>query len=130
MSALPSAAVSQSWRRENRLAVAFAAVILVASLLPVPDGGSEQLPALLGVALDKWVHAAGYGTLTVLFARNRRSPDAAALAVLVAAVAGYGAAVELLQLLSPTRTASSADMLANAVGACVAGLAWRLARRD
>lgn len=111
-------------------AVGFSLLLLVTSLLPVPEGAGEQVPALLGIALDKWVHAASYGTLAVLLAWGRQARGATAVAALVAVSACYGAGVELLQGLVPSRGVSGADFLANAVGAVLAGLAWLAAHRS
>ena len=104
--------------------IAFALFVLVTSLLPVPEGGGEQLPLLFGVAVDKWVHAAGYGLLTVLLASARRARRLAVVAALAAVVTLYGAGIELLQGLVPTRGMSAGDIVANGVGAVFAGLAW------
>lgn len=109
-------------------ALAFAAVLLVTSLLPVPEGG-EALPTLFGVTLDKWVHAASYGLLTALLLRARRPVDATAAAAVAALVAGYGGAIELLQWPRPTRGTSGLDALANAVGAGLVAVAWLVGRR-
>ena len=114
--------------RRLRPALAFAGVILVTSLLPVPESGSDALPTLAGVALDKWVHAAGYGLLTALILRSRRPTDVAPVAATVALVGGYGAAIELLQWPVPTRGASLLDAVANTVGAALAALAWLVVR--
>jgi len=105
-------------------ALGFAVGILVTSLVPVPETGGETLPTLFGVAVDKWVHAAGYGLLTALLVRARRCRDAATVAGFAALVAGYGAAIELLQWPLPARGASGLDALANAAGAALAALAW------
>ena len=75
--------MSQSWCQRYWPAVAFAVVILAASLLPVPESGGEQLPALLGVPPDKWVHATGYGALTLLLTRARRNGDAVTLLAVI-----------------------------------------------
>jgi len=109
-------------------ALAFAVLLLVTSLLPVPESAGEQLPTVLGVTLDKWVHGASYGLLTVLLAWARRSRDLAVVAALAALAIGYGAAIELLQGLVSTRGMSGTDLLANSVGAVVAAVAW-LAKR-
>ncbi|WP_367175984.1 VanZ family protein [Haloarcula rubripromontorii] len=118
-----------SGRRRYLPAAGFSLLVLVTSLLPVPEGASGQVPVLLGVALDKWVHAASYGTLAVLLAWGRRARSVAAVAGLVTVAVCYGAGVELAQTLVPSRGTSGTDFLANAVGAVLAGLAWLLARR-
>lgn len=104
-------------------AVAFAALLLVTSLVPVPDSGGPAVPALLGVALDKWVHAGGYGLLTGLVVWGRDRRDLLAVGAVVVLVVGYGAGIELLQSLVPTRDTSALDAVANTVGAVTVGLA-------
>ena len=111
-------------------AIGFSLLVLVTSLLPVPEGAGEQVPALLGFALDKWVHAASYGTLAVLLAWGRQARDVTTVAALVIVSLCYGAGVELLQALVPSRGVSGADFVANAVGAVLAGLAWLVAHRS
>jgi len=113
---------------DYRPAIGFALILLVTSLLPVPEGAGESLPALLGVPLDKWVHAASYALLTGLLAWGRRTRDRSAVATLSVLATGYGAGIELLQALVATRGLSAADMLANAVGAAVAAIAYIVAR--
>ena len=110
-------------------AVGFSLLVLVTSLLPVPEGAGEQVPALLGFALDKWVHAASYGLLAALLAWGRQARDATTVAALVTVSVCYGSGVELLQGLVPSRGVSGADFAANAVGAVLAGLAWLATRR-
>ncbi|WP_254279239.1 VanZ family protein [Haloarcula marina] len=110
--------------RGYRPAIAFAALVLCTSLIPVPESGSTAVPALLGVSLDKWVHAGSYGLLTGLLAWGRRTRTVAAVALLVGVVVAYGAGVEFLQGLVASRTTSGADFLANAVGAVLVGVAW------
>lgn len=118
-----------SGRRRYLPAVGFALVILVTSLLPVPEGASEQVPALLGLSLDKWVHVLSYGTLTVLLAWGKRARRWATIAALAALAIFYGAGVELLQGLVSSRGTSEADVAANCTGAVLAGLAWLVVRR-
>ncbi len=104
-------------------ALAFAVLLLVVSLFPVPETGGAP-PAPLGIALDKWVHAGSYAALAVLLAWARESQKLAAVALAVAVAVGYGAGIELLQGLVPSRGTSGADAVANTVGAALAGLAW------
>lgn len=118
--------------RRQLPAVAFALVLLVTSLVPLPETGEPVLPSPLGIGLDKWVHAGSYGLLTGLLAWARRSRTVVGVAALAALAVGYGAGIELLQGLVPSRGTSAGDFSANAVGAAVAGLAWLafVRRRD
>jgi VanZ family protein len=111
-------------------AIVFALLLLVTSLVPLPQNGAGTVPALLSVSLDKWAHAAGYGAFTVLLASGRRAQRARSVAALVALAVAYGAGIEGLQALTASRSASGADMLANGVGAVLAGVAWRWSRRS
>ncbi|AEM56132.1 hypothetical protein HISP_02625 [Haloarcula hispanica N601] len=111
-------------------AVGFSLLLLVTSLLPVPEGAGEQVPALLGFRLDKWVHAASYGLLAALLAWGRQARDVTTVVALVTVSVCYGAGVELLQGLVPSRGVSGTDFVANAVGAVLAGLAWLVAHRS
>jgi VanZ family protein len=115
--------MDQSTPRRYRPAIAFAALVLVVSLVPAPETGGPT-PDLFGVALDKWVHAGSYAALTGLLAWGRRSQAVAAVAVLAVLAAGYGGAVELLQGLVASRSLSGADALANTVGALGGGALW------
>jgi VanZ family protein len=113
-----------SGRRRYLPAVGFSLLLLGTSLLPVPEGASEQVPVLLGVALDKWVHALSYGVLTALLAWARRARSVPLVAALAAVAVCYGAGIELLQTLVPSRGLSGADFVANGVGATLAGALW------
>jgi VanZ family protein len=119
-----------SGRRRYLPAVGFSLLLLVTSLLPVPEGASEQVPVLLGITLDKWVHAASYGALALLLAWGRHARGWVTVAALAAVAVLYGAGVELLQALVPSRGTSGADFVANAAGAVLAGLAWLVAHRS
>jgi hypothetical protein len=125
-------------RRDDRvgyaLFVGFAAAVLLASVVDPPTGaGVDPVPRLLGLALDKWVHAGTYAVLAGLlcYATGARAVRAVLLAVVV--VATYGLAIELVQATLPARSFELADVAANTVGAALATLAWRvrhtLARR-
>lgn len=112
--------------RREWATLGFALLLLVTSLVPLPESGGQQVPALLGVELDKWVHALGYATLASLlaWARSARAFVAVAAAVLVATV--YGAGIELLQGLVASRSTSVLDFAANSIGAILAGTVWQL----
>jgi len=123
--------MARSVPRRYLPAAGFALVLLATSLTPVPEGASEQVPPLLGVALDKWVHALSYGVLTALLAWARRARSLPLVAALAAVAVCYGAGIELLQGLVPSRGLSGTDFLANVVGAALAGALWlALARAD
>jgi len=89
---------------------AWAAVVLIVSLLPPPLGGQGGLAS----------HLLGYGILTVLLRRGRGVAAAAALAW------GYGAAIEAVQWAVPYRSAELIDLGANAVGVAAGLLVDRL----
>lgn len=109
------------FRRTRWLAVAFAAAVVAASLLP-SDGGATAA-TLLGVGADKWLHAAGYAVLAALV-----DADHGPWPVVVAAVALLGVGVELLQWPLATRDANALDAAANTVGAAAGVGLRRLAR--
>ncbi|MBV0924923.1 VanZ family protein [Halomicroarcula limicola] len=115
--------------RRHLPAIAFATLLLVTSLLPLPSGASGQVPALLGIQPDKWVHALSYGALTGLLAWGRTARKVTVVAALAGVAIAYGAGIELLQGLVPSRGTSWLDFLANAVGAGLAGAAWLWYRR-
>jgi VanZ family protein len=116
--------------RQYLPAILLAVVIFATSLFPVPAGASERLPTLFGVALDKWVHAVSYGALTGLLAWSRQSRAVPVVFGLAALAIGYGACVELLQGLVPSRGTSGADMVANAAGALCVAVVWLVIHRQ
>ncbi|PSP60480.1 hypothetical protein BRC76_08140 [Halobacteriales archaeon QH_8_67_36] len=115
-------------RRWSRPAIAFALLLLVVSLLPAPETGGSTV-GLLGIAADKLVHVGSYAVLTVLLAQARDGRTIPAVALVAAVAVGYGGGIELLQGLVPSRSPSVIDLVANAVGAVFAGLAWLLMAR-
>ena len=123
--------------RTDRRVILVAAAILVASVLPLGSGtGGATSGALLGVGLDKWLHAVGFAVLAaalVGYLERRRSPrpgrPAATLARAVLLATLFGAGAELLQWPLPWRRASTADLAADAVGALVGAAAALLVRR-
>lgn len=107
------------------LTLLWAAVIFVAS--SIPRGAPIPLP---GAGVDKPVHALVYGVLGLLLALTGRARGAApGRAAVASALLGlaYGITDELHQTFTPGRTASAADVLADAIGAtlgaCLAHLA-------
>ncbi|MFB6090503.1 MAG: VanZ family protein [Halobellus sp.] len=114
------------WAR--RLAVTWILLVLLASVVDpsglLAGGGSGAA----GPGVDTWAHLAGYAVLAWVLAAAFGGSErrGALLAVVVASAVGVGA--ELLQAPIPTRTASVADAVANAVGAVVGAAsrtAWR-----
>jgi hypothetical protein len=125
-------------RRRWATFVAVTAVVVLASLVPLPPDGADRL--LFGVGLHAWAHGVGYAAVAFTFARARAGADVPSETrpwgdvVRVAAgaiVVGFavGACVELLQALVPTRTPSVVDAATNAVGATLGAGAWLLVRR-
>jgi len=114
------------------LALTAGAIALVyAAMVPLPGGlaGTAAGPALpqpLGIGLDFWLHAAGYGSLAVLLASFVDARSGRALALVLVAVAVFGGVTELLQVPIAGRTASVGDVAADVVGAWAALACWRL----
>jgi VanZ family protein len=115
------------WFRWTLVAVV-AGGIFYASVLDSPGSGVPSLGPLGIFGMDKWLHALAYaglsGALAVALAPRARLPQVMALAVLLAV--GYGVGIEFVQAPLPERYFSVADMAANAVGAVVAVLGWRI----
>ncbi|EMA46729.1 VanZ family protein [Halococcus saccharolyticus] len=108
------------------LVAAVAAVILVGSILE-PDPAAAPTMGPLGiVGADKWTHAFAYAGLaaTLLYASVSSDRGSSRVALAVVLTVGFGIGVELVQWPIPYRTASTADALADAVGAGVLALAW------
>ena len=104
-------------------------------------GSVRVVPALAPPAiphLDKLIHAAAYGLLTLFLARAILGSWQASLGRAAGAAAAaaplFGVAQEIVQSFLPPRTAELGDALANALGAALAAALWRflmtrLARR-
>jgi len=108
-------------------AVAVAAAgIVVASVSP--STGQAVRGPLGVVGADKYLHALGFAgfALVLAYALARWDPTAAAVAVLVGTVA-FGLVIELLQLPLAHRSFDWLDLAADAVGATVVAVGWRLA---
>ena len=130
--------------RQWATAIAFAAFVLVVSLIPIPGsrgagdgtgdsgGGSvgavvEHLPGWVG--LTDPFHLVGYAVLALLVTRTVGT-GRTGLVIAVVVATGFGFGVELAQATIPWRTFAWTDVGINAVGA-VAGTAVAsvLARR-
>ncbi|WP_202932649.1 VanZ family protein [Halorussus salinus] len=128
-----SAVRPPTWLRWLAVAVA-AGGIFFASVLDPPSSGVPPVGPLGLLGFDKWLHALAYaglaGALATALAPSHgpaasRSPAVtAALAGLLAV--GYGVGIEFVQAPLPERSFSVLDMAANATGAVVAVLGWRL----
>lgn len=129
--------MSLSFRSAHGASVLAALAVAILLLLPAPPGPpgwlADELPAALSSRLDKVVHAGMFFTLAGIWLRSFRRlpawPRPIGSAVLFAT--GYGALLEVLQALTPERTSSFADALANLTGALLLGAAAAVAgRRD
>lgn len=106
------------------LVAAVAAVVLVSSV--VETGATPTSPGPFGlVGMDKWSHALAYAGLAATLAyASVESQGRGRLVPVVSLTIAFGIGVELLQWPIPYRTASAADALADAVGACLLALGW------
>lgn len=121
---MESSRLAERRRTLTTLVVVAAGVVFVGSVLPLPSaGGDVAVAGPFGVGADKWVHAASYAVIAALAVSRRltrfETPGAIGLVVVVLAVAGFGAGIEVAQSFVPGRTASSGDVVANTVGAVV-----------
>jgi hypothetical protein len=103
-----------------------AGVVLVASVV---ETGGAMGSELLGVGLDKWTHALAYAALTAALAYASVGDNGGRLVLSVGVAIVFGIAIEALQWPIAYRTASIADLLADALGACLLALGWRLFAR-
>lgn len=110
------------------IAIAYAGAIIALSSIP-----GRSLPESPAENFDKLVHAGIYAGLAALVCRawwiaGRRSIAAALLAA--ACAAAFGGLDELYQSFTPGRFSSVADLVADAVGACLGSVAaWGILRR-
>ena len=119
--------MSLSSRSAHRASVLAALTVAILLLLPAPPGPpgwlAEGLPALLSDHLDKGVHAVLFFALAGIWLRSFDRlpgwPRPIGSAVLFAAT--YGALLEVLQAITPDRSSSFGDALANLIGALILG---------
>ncbi|MFO8115090.1 MAG: VanZ family protein [Halorubrum sp.] len=130
--------------RRRTVAAAFAVVVLVASVLPIPaapsggcGGGTvggvgravvDAFPAAIGVTGP--FHFLGYAVLAALLVRaigRERRVVAVAMAVTAATAVGFG--IELVQAPIPWRSFAWSDAAVNAVGAVLGASVSALRRR-
>ncbi len=106
------------------LVAVVAAVIFVLSVVETGATTTQMGPFGL-VGLDKWSHALAYAALSAALAyASVGSHSRGRLALVVTLGVAFGIGVELVQWPIPYRTASAADALADAVGACLLALCW------
>lgn len=106
--------------------VAFALVVFLSSIVPVPSGASAggsgngvcSLCSALGVGLTDPFHFVGYAVLAAFLARTMRRSRRGLLVALVTAVT-FGFGVELVQSTIPWRSFAWGDAAVNAAGAIV-----------
>jgi VanZ family protein len=110
-------------------AACYAVVVLVASVVDPPAGGLTPTGPLGLVGIDKWFHVGGYATLAALLSYALWATTGRRHAVAVGLAITYGAGIEVVQSFLPYRAFGVGDLLANAVGAGLAGLALWLASR-
>lgn len=99
--------------------VVLVAAVCVLAFMPVP-------PQSLSTGWDKLNHALAFATLAI--AARESFPARRAIAVIVAALLGFGAFIELVQALVPGRGSEWADLLADGVGIAVGLLVLQLVR--
>ncbi|QKG94181.1 hypothetical protein HPS36_13270 [Halorubrum salinarum] len=112
--------------RDRGGALAFALVVLVASVVPVPGssgGGGSALGGVLdvlpaGVGLTDQFHLVGYAVLAALLVPVTRGNRFGPLLAAGGAVA-FGLGIELVQAPIPWRSFALRDAAVNAVGAAV-----------
>ncbi|MFC5134961.1 MULTISPECIES: VanZ family protein [Haloferacaceae] len=94
---------------------AFAVIVLVASVVPVPEAGGGGVVAVSVSPTDPF-HLVGYAVLAALVARVT-GRGGRGLVVAAAVAVGFGFGVELLQIGIPWRTFAWRDSFVNAIGA-------------
>jgi VanZ family protein len=121
---LPSDPPNDDMNRRWIPAVAVAAALFVAAVVPVAPGGGGG-----PVGVDKLMHAVGYVVLAAALTHPLDGHHRSVALAFVAAVA-YGLFLESVQAPLAYRAFDLADAVANAVGAAigVGGKAWRRAR--
>lgn len=111
------------------LVAGFASAVFLASVVDPPTGAAgaaATVPRPLGLPLDKWVHAGTYAVLAGLLCRATDARTAWVVLLAAGVAASYGAAIEVVQATLPARSFEVGDLVANAVGATLMGVAWRV----
>lgn len=105
--------------------ILYAVFLVAGSLVTFPAGSDVGVP-------DGVLHGCAYGLqaalLAWLFASSMRARSAILAGVVCATL--FGAMTEILQFVQPAREVELKDLLANAIGAVVAGTVIALAGRN
>ncbi|ELZ93125.1 VanZ family protein [Haloferax sulfurifontis] len=115
--------------RRAAVALGYAFVVLVVSVVPTPPGSLTPMGPFGLVGLDKWVHAVGYAGLGFAVASAIRARGREEVAAAVVAAGAFGAGIELVQATLPYRSFGVADAGANLVGAALGGIVWVVVAR-
>lgn len=113
--------MNETRKTAYRAALAAYAVLVLSGAL-LPGGALEVTPP------DKLLHCAAYGVFTFLALAARIPGRLEPWSAVLLAVA-HGAAVEGVQAALPWRTAEWSDLAADALGAALAAVVWRLTVR-
>lgn len=104
------------------LPAVIAAILLLASLVPLPDG--QMAPTVVPLGITTWLHLMGYAALAASLLGAFQpaeapgtTPQNTLLAVTAAMALGTG--IEVAQIAVPGRAFAVTDLLANAVGVAV-----------
>ena len=112
-------------------AVVYVFIVFGGSVVTPPGSGLTPTGPFGLVGADKWLHAATYAALVVLVAYAMWTITPRLLVVAITLAAVYGAGLEVVQSFLPLRSFDLLDMLANALGALLAGVVlWVLSRRS
>lgn len=109
----------------GRSLLAWLVMVLVFSVIPIPDTGIDtgSFPA------DKAVHFVVYGVTSIMLFRffyRRAGEKKSAVLLAIASASLYGLLLEALQYLMPHRSFSLADAAINALGAIVFVLVYKI----
>ena len=121
-----SGSASRGWRSERRgvhrklwyANAVYAILLVIAGLAP-------RIPTtVVGLVTDTWVHALAYGLQAILLflAMSGPLPPIGAAWLSFLGASAFGAVVELLQYLQPSRLVENTDLIANTGGALAATL--------
>ncbi|WP_379813707.1 VanZ family protein [Halorientalis brevis] len=120
-----------AWPGRTGPAVLYAVIVFGGSVVPPPSSGISPAGPFGLVGADKWLHAATYAAFVVLVVYALWTVTPRLLVVAVVVASAYGAGLEVVQSFLPLRSFDLLDMLANVLGALLAGVVlWVLSRRS